>query len=281
MPCNRAIGVFDSGVGGLSVLKYLIQMLPNEQFVYFGDTARLPYGDKSAETIIRYSQENAQFLLQHDVKMIVVACNTASAHALETLEQQLPIPIVGVIEPGVESALAATKSGRIAVLGTKGTIASQVYQQAILHKNPRAFVLPIACPLLVPLIEENYLGKPAAQWILRDYLSLLKEHPVDAILLGCTHYPALVSMIRSEVDPDVVIVDAGAMCANKVARLLHEYDLQAESKRLCRHLYFSSDDPMKLRLLGECFLGAPIGEVSLSQARDHLDAIESAFADRF
>ena len=172
---DQGIGVFDSGVGGLTVLKELMQKLPKENFIYLGDTAHLPYGEKSQESIIRYSIDNTLFLIKKNVKMIVIACNTASAYALEELQQTFSLPVIGVIEGAVACALEVSKKKRIAILGTKGTIRSQAYQKAILSKNPKAFLLPIACPLFVPIVEERYVDHLAAQLIVQEYLKPLKS----------------------------------------------------------------------------------------------------------
>ena len=190
-PSRPSIGLFDSGIGGLTVLQQLVRALPDENYVYFGDTARLPYGEKSRETIIRYSIENSIFLLDKNIKMLVIPCNTATAFALEKLQKIFSVPVVGVIEPGAERAVEVSKNERIGVLGTRGTIYSQSYQKAILKINPSAFVLPIACPLFVPLVEENYVAHPSARLIVQEYLRPLKDQFIDTLLLGCTHYPLL------------------------------------------------------------------------------------------
>lgn len=261
---SHSIGVFDSGIGGLTVMQQLVHMLPKEHFIYFGDTARLPYGEKSRETIIRYSIENAIFLLEQGIKVLVVACNTASAHALDKLQQIFNVPVVGVIEPGAESAIKATSKGKIAVLGTKGTIQSECYQKAIFRLNPSVQVLPIACPLFVPLVEEHFLEHPAARLIVQEYLKPLKESKIDTILLGCTHYPLLKSMIRQEIGEEVAIVDSALSCAEKVSEILTARNLHSPNEAIAPslHSYFVSDDPHKFQLIGRSFLGMPIEKVS-------------------
>lgn len=261
---NTSIGMFDSGLGGLTVLQQLICKLPHEHVVYFGDTARLPYGDKSPETIIRYSIENANFLLGKNIKMLIVACSTATAHALERLQQTFSLPIVGAIDPGAQLAIETSKNGRIAVLGTKGTINSQSYQKAILNRNPHAYVLPIACPLFVPLVEENFANHPAARLIVQEYLRPLKTQQIDTLILGCTHYPLLKELISQEVGAHVTIIDSAAACAAQVASMLHATDLKSPFANDKPHHYFVSDDPHKFQILGKSFLGVSIDRVELS-----------------
>jgi glutamate racemase len=259
---NRSIGIFDSGVGGLTVLKQLLKTLPNENFIYFGDTARLPYGDKSPETIVNYSIENSIFLLKKNIKLLVVACNTASAHALSVLTQIFHLPIVGAIEPGAESAVKASKNGRIAILGTRGTISSRSYESAILHKNPEAFVLPIACPLLVPLIEEHMADHEATKLILGEYLKPIREQRIDTIMLGCTHYPLLTPMIRSLVGEEIAIVDCATACSLAVRDILMQQGIErSKAPDPCR--FFVSDDPHKFEKIGQKFLQMPLLGVQL------------------
>ncbi len=261
---NRRIGLFDSGLGGLTVMKQIVSVLPQENVVYFGDTARLPYGGKSPETIIRYSIENASFLIQQQIKVLVVACNTASSYAIEHLQNMLDIPVIGVIEPGAEKAVSVTRNGRIAVLGTKATIASGMYQKQILSRLPSAYVKGIACPLFVPLVEEQFLASAAAKLIVKEYLAPLKEENIDTILLGCTHYPLLEKLIREEVGEEMKIVDSASTCAEKVRDLLSKANLQSRTLAPAEHRYFVSDDPERFRIMGSDFLGHPIQHVHLT-----------------
>lgn len=247
---SQAIGVFDSGVGGLTVMQQLIHMLPNERLIYFGDTARVPYGNKSRKTIIRYSIENTICLLEKNIKLLVVACNTASALALPKLRQLFQLPIVGVIEAGAEKAVAVTRNQRIAVLGTKGTILSGAYQAAIRKLAPQAFILPIACPLFVPLVEEQWLQHPATRLIVQEYLAPLLLQEIDTVLLGCTHYPLLTPLIQQTVGENVVLVDSASTCALQVAQLLKQGQILAPILQ-GRHQYYVSDDPEKFRSLAE------------------------------
>ena len=214
---NAPIAVFDSGVGGLTVVGALRRALPGESVVYLGDTARVPYGGKSRKTIERYSEEIALLLVAEGAKMVVVACNTASALALDHLRRILPVPVEGVIEPGVQAALAATRTGHVAVIGTKATIGSGAYERGLRAARPDIRVMAIACPLLVPLIEEGMFDDEVTDAVLRRYLSPLLGTDVDAIVLGCTHYPLLAPAIKRALGPDIVLVDSAANCATVVA----------------------------------------------------------------
>lgn len=258
-----SIGLFDSGIGGLTVLQQLVKVLPHENFVYFGDTARLPYGEKSRETIIRYSIENSIFLFDKNIKMLVVPCNTATSYALEKLQQIFSVPVIGVIDPGAERAVEVSKSGRIGVLGTRGTIQSQSYQKAILKQAPDAHVVPIACPLFVPLVEENYIDHPATSLIVKEYLKPLRVQNIDTLLLGCTHYPLLKKLISKEVGEGVTIIDSATSCAEKVAAILDQLALKNDSKAVGKLQYYVSDDPQKFQKLGRAFLNIPIDHVEL------------------
>ena len=259
---SQPIGIFDSGVGGLTVMQQLIETLPNERFVYFGDTARVPYGNKSPETIIRYCIENTIFLLKKNIKLLIVACNTASAFALPKLQQLFNIPIVGVINGGAKRAVTLSSQSRIAVLGTKGTIASNAYQSAIYQLAPDAFVLPLSCPLLVPLVEEGWLDHLASRLILQEYLKPIQEQQIDTILLGCTHYPLLSSLIQEEVGEKMIIVDSASTCAAQTAQLLHDHKILSPIK-LGVDQYFVSDDPEKFSALAERLFYCPPSSAEL------------------
>jgi len=257
-----AIGLFDSGVGGLTVMQQIMRTLPHERLIYFGDTARVPYGNKGQHTIVRYSIENTISLLEKNIKLLVVACNTASALALAKLRQLFKLPIIGVIEPGAEKAAAVTRNQRIAVLGTKGTIQSGAYQAAIRKFAPQAAIIPIACPLFVHLVEEQWLDHPATRLIVREYLRPLQGENVDTVLLGCTHYPLLSEIIQEEIGRDVAIVDSASTCAEQVARLLQSQGMLSPFLQ-GEHGYFSSDDPDKFRALGEKLFNSPLKQVEL------------------
>lgn len=260
---SYAIGMFDSGVGGLTVMQKMVETLPYERIVYFGDTARVPYGGKSQETVLRYSIENIQFLLQHKIKLLVVACNTVTALALPKLREMFNIPIIGVIEPGAEKAASVTRNQRIAVLGTKATILSQAYQKELQRLLPNASIFSLACPLFVALVEENFLEHPASQLIVKEYLHPLKDKHIDTLLLGCTHYPLLKHLIAREVGEQVTIVDSASTCAEKVSRILQEQDLSTDiNNQRPLHQYFVSDDPKRVKEQAEKLFGYTISEVN-------------------
>ena len=223
------IGVFDSGVGGLTVAREIMRQLPRERIVYFGDTARVPYGSKSRETILRYSRQIIHFLESKGVKAIVVACNTASAYALEGLRPEMKIPIIGVVKPGAKVAAAATRNGKIGVIGTEGTIASQIYTEMIRRHNPDAVVVGKACPLFVPLVEEGWLKDPITIEVARRYLASFQETGIDTLILGCTHYPLLRSVVRDIMGLGVELVNPAYETAMELRRLLSEHDLLCQT----------------------------------------------------
>ncbi|MEA2649503.1 MAG: glutamate racemase, partial [Candidatus Binataceae bacterium] len=210
---TRPIGVFDSGIGGLTVLKELTALLPGEDFIYLGDTARLPYGTKSNEVIVRYSRENTEFLLAKGIKLLVVACNTSSAVALGEIERHTMVPVIGVIDPGARAAVKASRTGKIGVIGTEATIASGAYTRAIQNLKPRAEIYTRACPLLVPLVEEGWTDNEIAERTVTHYLESLKASGIDTLLLGCTHYPLLRAMFERVLGPRVKIVDSAIATA--------------------------------------------------------------------
>lgn len=262
---NQAIGIFDSGIGGLTVMKELMEKLPQEKLIYFGDTARVPYGDKSPETILRYSIENAIFLLEHKIKLLVIACNTASAYAFDKLRHILKIPIVDVIIPGAEQATRVSKNKKIGILATRATTLSGAYPRAIHQKFPDIETYSIACPLLVPLIEEQFLDHLATQMIIKEYVTPLKEKNIDTLLLGCTHYPLLKSHIQREIGLDVSIIDSANSCAEQVSSILNTHSLSNTSHETYpSYQYYVSDDPEKFRLHGAKFLNHAIEKVETS-----------------
>lgn len=257
----KSIGIFDSGVGGLTVLREIMQTLPQEDTLYFGDTARVPYGTKSPETVIRYAGEIASFLIKRDIKLLVVACNTASAVALPTLKRQLTIPVVGVIEPGARRAVEVTRSGRIGVIGTAGTIRSSAYTRAIKRLKPDAEVLTRACPLFVPLAEEGWIDNQVARLTAQMYLQELKEAGVDTLVLGCTHYPLLKPMIANVMGPDVMLVDSAEETARTVSAILAAKGLLRPFSEKGNHNYYVSDIPAGFIRVGNRFLGGRLGDV--------------------
>ena len=219
---NAPIGVFDSGVGGLTVAREITRQLPRESIVYFGDTARVPYGSKSKDTIIRYSRQIVRFLQTKNVKAIVVACNTASAFALDAIESELDIPVIGVVKPGAKSAIENTKNKRIGIIGTEGTIKSELYTEYIHGKDPEITVIGKACPLFCPLVEEGMLHDSVTEEIARRYLDELQEQNIDSLILGCTHYPLLRSTIGKVMGENVNLVNPAYETAISLGRLLEE-----------------------------------------------------------
>ncbi|MEM1158151.1 MAG: glutamate racemase [Verrucomicrobiota bacterium] len=231
MADDRPLGVFDSGVGGMTVVREINRLLPYESIVYLGDTARVPYGNKSPVAVQRYAMEDSQFLLSRDVKAIVVACNTASAYALDSLKKHLEIPVIGVIRPGVEAAIDKTRSGKIGIIATAGTIASGAYQQLILSVQPKAEIFASATPLLVPLIEEDWLERPASRMVAEEYLGPLLSAGVDTLVLACTHYPLILPLLEDICGRQVVLVDSATTCAHHVQKRLLENSLETGSTR--------------------------------------------------
>jgi glutamate racemase len=259
---SASIGIFDSGFGGLTVMKAIQALLPHENILYFGDTARLPYGTKSRETIVRYSLENAGFLIQQGIKVLVVACHTACSFALEELQQKFDIPVIGVTTPMIEQIPHISKRGKIAILGTRGTIGSGAYQNAIQKILPDAEISGIACQLLVPLVEEGYIDHPITAMALFEYLHSLKNKDIDTIILACTHFPLLLKQIQQTVGNHVQVIDPAQFCAASLNQVLQEKNLLNPLREPTTQ-FFVSDDPEKFRLLGKTFLGHSLSEVAL------------------
>jgi glutamate racemase len=260
---SAPLGVFDSGIGGLTVARALFERLPRESVIYFGDTARVPYGPKSPETVRRYSAEILRYLLHRGVKAVVVACNTSTAHALDHLRARATVPIIGVIEPGARAAVAATRSGRIGVIGTAGTVASGAYERAIKALAPEATVLSQACPLFVPLVEEGWFDHPAAELVAREYLTPILARDVDCLVLGCTHYPLLKPLLHRVLGPDVRLIDSAEETANAVCEVLDHRDLAAPPGAEPVHQFVVSDDEPHFRRVGARFLGEKLGQVAV------------------
>jgi glutamate racemase len=259
---SAPVGIFDSGIGGLTVVREIERQLPHERIIYFGDTARVPYGPKSPETVQRYSREISDWLVGEGVKAIVVACNTATAHALPMLRDYLAVPVVGVVEPGARAAMRLTRSGVIGVIGTAGTIASGAYERAIHAIEPNARVVARACPLFVPLVEEGWTDREATRLIAREYLEPLAEAQVDTIVLGCTHYPLLAPMLSELTQPGVRLIDSAAETAAEARRTLIEHNLVApQVKSTPAHRFVASDDPDHFLRVGQRFLGSAIDRV--------------------
>jgi glutamate racemase len=263
MSVDRPIGVFDSGIGGLTVAHEIIRQLPHESIVYFGDTARVPYGPKSPETVCRYSREIAAFLQGQDVKAIVIACNTATAHALPALRDELPIPVIGVVEPGARAAVRASRGGHIGVIGTAGTIRSGAYERAIRAIDPDVRVTARACPLLVPLVEEGWLDHPITRQVAQEYIRPLIDEQIDTLVLGCTHYPLLKQMLCRELGPAVNLIDSAAETAATLGRTLADAGLAAAPGTTPQHRFVASDDPLQFLQLGQRFLEDAIEAVEV------------------
>ena len=259
---EHAIGVFDWGVGGLTVVRELPRQLPCESLVYLGDTARVPYGTKSPHTVLRYAQEAARFLIAQRVKLLVVACNTASAVALSTLAETYSLPVIGVIEPGACRALEVSRNRCIGVIGTEGTVRSGAYERALKAGDPAVTVYSVPCPLFVPLAEEGWMNHPSAEMIAADYLAPLLNQGVDTLVLGCTHYPLLKQTLQRVAGPGVQLIDSAEETAKLVARELHARSLQRPTAESLPTRYFVTDIPDRFERVGGSFLGAPLGVVT-------------------
>ncbi len=265
---DSPIGVFDSGIGGLTVVRHLTSRLSDESIVYFGDTARVPYGSKSDDTVTRFAFENARFLLNRGVKLIVVACNTVSAVALDALRSSFDVPIVGMIEPGARAAVRLSKKKSVGIIGTLGTVESRAYEKAIGSEDPSLRVHATACPLLVPIAEEGWMSHPAARMVADEYLAELRKQNIDVLVLGCTHYPVLRGVIQEAIGGEVTLVDSGEEAVKEVASILRERRMDAQGGgEVFRH-YYVSDIPRKFKEVGERFLGRPIDGLTLVNQSD-------------
>jgi glutamate racemase len=261
---NRApIGIFDSGIGGLTVARAIYERLPHESTIYFGDTARVPYGPKSPDTVKRYSLEILHWLLGQDVKAVVVACNTSTAHALRALQEASPVPVLGVIKPGARAAIAAAEEGPIGVIGTAGTIASDAYNRAIQALAPGRPVIQRACPLLVPLVEEGWFDHPATELVAVDYLRELREACVRSLVLGCTHYPLLAPLLQRVMGPEVQLIDSGQATADALETILVDKALEAPHDAKAYHRFIVSDDEARFRQVGSRFIGERLGKAEV------------------
>jgi glutamate racemase len=266
LPRRPTIGVFDSGFGGLTVLKALLELIPSAEYAYFGDTARLPYGSKSVETVARYAVEAAHYLESHGAQMLVIACNTATALALDRIVEAAHVPVIGVVEPGAEAAAAATKNQKVVVIGTEATVSSHAYKKALEARGLSA--RENACPLLVPLVEEGWVDHPVTEQVARIYLNEAFAdgfNDGDTLVLGCTHYPLLKPLLQRVTPRHVSIVDSAESTARAVAGLLRENvpaaSAQGERRSVPRLKFFATDSTEKFRRLGKRFLGVPIENV--------------------
>jgi glutamate racemase len=261
---NRApIGIFDSGIGGLTVARAIYERLPHESTIYFGDTARVPYGPKSPDTVRRYSLEILHWLLGQRVKAIVIACNTSTAHALEALQAESPVPVIGVIEPGARAAVSAMRRGPIGVIGTAGTIASNAYARAIQAVRPGTTVEQKAWPLFVPLVEEGWFEHPAAELIAAEYLEPMRRAEVDVMVLGCTHYPLLKPLLQRAMGTGTRLIDSGEETAVAVREALCTSGLEAPDGAAPKHRFVVSDDEARFRKVGSRFIGERLGRAEV------------------
>lgn len=251
---ERSIGVFDSGLGGLTAVKQIMKELPGENIVYFGDTGRVPYGTRSKETIIKYSKNDVNFLLEKDVKIIVIACGTVSSTALDVLKADYDVPVIGVVEATSVAAIKATKNGKIGIIGTPGTIKSGAYEKFIKEKSPEAKTFSSACPLFVPLVENGHFETEVAKLVVKEYLEDIKAQGVDTLILGCTHYPLLAKTIGEYMGDGVTLINAGAEVAKELKAELSKRGLLKETESKGNYSYYVSDNVDGFETLGGLFL---------------------------
>jgi glutamate racemase len=258
---DAPIGVFDSGVGGLTVVRAIERRLPNESLVYLGDTARVPYGTRSLATVERYALEDAAFIRSKNVKAIVIACNTISALAASRLREELDVPVVGVIRPGARRAVEATRSGYVGVIATEGTIASGAYEREMLSMRSGLEIISRACPLFVSLAEEGWAKHPVTRQVAEEYLAQMRSSRVDTLVLGCTHYPILRPVIEEVMGDEVTFIDSGEAVADEVARVLGHERLLRESARPRVEEFYVTDSAARFRRVAELFLGRPLESI--------------------
>lgn len=256
------IGIFDSGVGGLTVFRALERRLPNESLIYLGDTGRVPYGTRSVETVQRYAREDAAFILSKNVKAIVIACNTASALAASHLREQISIPVLGVVSPGARGAIETTRNGYIGVIATEATVASGAYERAMLQMRAGLEIISRACPLFVPLAEEGWINHPVTRQVAEEYLAELRASRVDTLVLGCTHYPILLPVIEQVMGDRISYIDSGEAVAGEVARLLDEQGLLRKSDARRTEQFYVTDSAARFRRVAELFLGRSLDVVN-------------------
>ncbi len=266
---SMPIGVFDSGVGGLTVVREIARNLPNEELIYFGDTARVPYGNKSRETVLRYSRQITRFLLKQNVKAIVVACNTASALALSELEQECEVPIIGVVRPGANAAVKATKNKRIGVIATDSTINSCLYQEYIKTADPEIEVFGKACPLFVPLVEEGWTKDEITLEIAKRYLKDLREQDIDTLIMGCTHYPLLRPLLREYLGEKITLVNPAYETAGTLKSLLCELGLENGDESPKQYRMYVSDSAESFRKFAEAILPEKIADVTQTAIEEY------------
>lgn len=255
---RKAIGIFDSGIGGLTVLKEIISVLPGEHIIYLGDTARVPYGIRTAETVTRYSFENTRFLLEQEVKLLVIACNTASAVSLDAVKREFPLPVIGVLEPGARAAAACTRNRRVGVIGTEATIRSGAYEKAIRALDPSITVESLACPLFVPLVEEGWTDNDVAELVARRYLAPLGERGIDTLVLGCTHYPLLKDVITRVMGGSITLIDSARETAKEVVSVLDKLNWHTPAAAAPSRKFFVTDGPERFEKVGKRFLRSDV-----------------------
>ncbi len=258
---QKPIGVFDSGIGGLTVVKRLASTLPKENIIYFGDTARVPYGSKSNSTVTEYSIQNSRFLLNKNVKAIIVACNTASSIAIPELRKIFDIPIIGMIEPGSKMALEKSRNKKIGVIGTRATVGNMAYSSEIKRMNKNAIVFEKSCPLFVPIAEEGWIEHRATFEIAEEYLHEFRDLGIDTLVLGCTHYPILAEVIQKVIGSNVMLIDSGVASSELIKSELEKSDLISDAETDGEHEYYVSDIPVKFKEVAELFLGKQIDHV--------------------
>jgi len=258
---SKPIGVFDSGIGGLTVVQSLLRRLPSENIVYFGDTARVPYGPKSPQVVREYAAQDVDFLLSKDVKMIVIACNTVSAVALDVVQKHARVPVIGVIQPGAAAAVKSSTRKRIGIIGTRATVNSNAYTHAIRQLDGEVQVFAQECPLFVPLAEEGWIDHKVTEMVAKEYLFPLKLEKIDSLILGCTHYPILKNAISTVMDGSITLIDSGEATAVEVEQLLDKHDIRNPSRQRPNLQFYVSDIPAKFAEVGERFLGQKMGRV--------------------
>lgn len=258
---KQPIGVIDSGVGGLTVAKEIMRQLPNEEIIYFGDTARCPYGPRTSREVKRFTWEMTQFLLEKKIKMLVIACNTATAAALEEIQRELPIPVLGVIFPGARAAIKKTKNYRVGIIGTEGTVKSGAYEKALKALNSRLFVSSLACPKFVPLVESGEYSGPVAQKIVEESLKPLLGQNLDTLILGCTHYPLLEPLIKQFMGPEVNVISSGDETAREISAILQYNNMLSSSEDEPIHSFYTSGSRSIFSKIASEWLGYPIENV--------------------
>lgn len=251
---NKPIGVLDSGVGGLTVVKEIFRQLPNEEVIYFGDTARCPYGPRPAEEVKRFTLEIVDFLMKYDVKMIVIACNTATAAALEAVKEKVTIPVIGVIQPGSLAAIKKTKSGKIGVIGTEGTISSREYERTLKNINPNLDIASLACPTLVTVVEDGNYSEGEIKAIVSQTLAPIKNKEMDSLILGCTHYPIISGYIQEFMGKEVNLLSSAEETAREVSAILHYHNIMASPLQKPKQRFFTTGDSNQFKQIGEKWL---------------------------